>query len=151
QRRESLRQIILRACDPDDKKRLTTDLMHQAVCKLIKTTSIVLNIVGIDYESLDEGQLIRDIITRLGLCIISSKKKRGSVLLELNLTPAQADSLLSVVKAGVLIDLGFPDAGPVMTQPGSSHFVIERQGEIVVIPPPLEVERMTESQMEAAE
>jgi anti-anti-sigma regulatory factor len=110
ERNGALRKVILRACDPDLGKRYTANAMHQAVCKLVKTTSIVLEIVGIDYESLDEDQLVRDIVTRLGLCIVSSRKYRGSVLLQLHLTAAQAEYLLSVVKAGDLNDLGIADA-----------------------------------------
>ncbi len=120
-RKHQFRQIVLRACEHDESKRFSANGMHQAICKLMKTTSIVLDIVGIDYGSFDEEQLVRDLIARLGLCIVSTKKKRGSVLLELELTATQAEYLLCVAKAGKLADLCVADAWMLIKpQTGSS-------------------------------
>jgi hypothetical protein len=115
-RKEHVRQIILGACHRDPSKRSTVKALHEAVSRLLQTTTIVLNIVGIDYDSLDEGQLLRELAARLGLCILSARKKRGSVLVELALTPAQAEHLLTAANAGKLADLHVSGAWSLQSQ-----------------------------------
>src|SRR5262249_15231278 len=88
-------------------------------------TTIVLNIVGIDYDSLDENQLVRELAARLGLCILSTRKKRGSVLVELELTPAQAEHLLTAAKAGKLADLHVSGAWKLQSQKRSEIHAAE--------------------------
>jgi hypothetical protein len=104
-RKARVRQIILGACHKDPRKRTTARTMHETVSSLLQRTTVVLNIVGMDYDSLDEAQLVRELASRLGLCILSMRKRHGSVLVEVEVTPAQAEYLLEVAKAGKLADL----------------------------------------------
>jgi Domain of Unknown Function (DUF1080)/Protein kinase domain len=111
-RAEPLGTILVRACATDPAERISLEEMRRAISRLVcRTTWVQLTLPG-NFDSFTEGERREWLakIEALGVVVLANRVARGSILLQLQLTPAQADYLRAAVKAGALAACGVTEA-----------------------------------------
>jgi len=126
-RADPLRATLVRACAPDPAERATLGEMRRGISRLVSATRWVqLRLPG-DFDHFTEHDRSEWLakIEALGVVVLADKVERGSILLQVQLTAAQADYLRGAVKAGALGAWGVTEATAVIPGPGGDAVTAE--------------------------
>jgi hypothetical protein len=135
-RADQLRTILIRACATEAGDRATLDEMRRAISRLSTVTRWVqLRLPG-DFDRFTEHDRREWLakIEALGVVVLDHRVERGSVLLQVKLTAAQADYLSTLVRGGALAAWGITEVSDVPPGPGNSAGTGEQPTEPVPRP-----------------